>query len=95
MQKIDFVKIDVETFECQVFKGGQSVLTKYRPKMIKSEVWREMTGCTPQEYFGMFKAANYKITKGFDAQGGLHCLAEDESITSARDNDFYICPRDR
>jgi len=63
VQKIDFVKMDVEGFECKVMAGGQSLLTKYRPRLIQSEVWHEMQGCLPQDYLASFARASYKVTK--------------------------------
>merc|ERR1719263_1690757 len=63
VDKIDFVKMDVEGFECQVMAGGQSLLTKFRPRLIQSEVWHDMQGCLPQEYLSGFAKASYSITK--------------------------------
>lgn len=60
---VDFVKMDVEGFECQVMAGGQSLLTKYRPKLIQSEVWPAMQGCQPQDYLAAFAKASYSVTK--------------------------------
>ncbi len=34
LQKIDFIKIDVDGFECQVFRGAIKTLTKFRPHII-------------------------------------------------------------
>jgi len=63
VSQVDFVKMDVEGFECQVMEGGQSLLTKYRPKMIQSEVWHKMQGCLPQDYLASFANASYKVTQ--------------------------------
>jgi len=61
VQKINFVKMDVEGFECQVMAGGQSLLTKFRPRIIQSEVWNKMQGCRPEDYLGSFKKASYTV----------------------------------
>lgn len=63
VDSIDFVKMDVEGFECQVMAGGQSLLTKYRPKLIQSEVWHTMQGCLPQDYLAGFANASYTVAK--------------------------------
>jgi len=63
VSKVDFVKMDVEGFECQVMAGGQSLLTKIRPKLIQSEVWHDMQGCAPEDYLNSFAKASYSVTK--------------------------------
>lgn len=70
IQHLDFLKIDVEGFELNVFKGGRSVLTQLRPKKIMSEVWNsaaqgdpEMQGGTAAEYLDMFRKFNYTISR--------------------------------
>eukprot|EP00035_Acanthoeca_spectabilis_P039492 m.62741 g.62741 ORF g.62741 m.62741 type:complete len:343 (-) comp9625_c1_seq1:276-1304(-) len=47
---VDVVKMDVESFECRAFMGGQSLLTKYHPKRIQVEHgWNGVTEkCLPQ-----------------------------------------------
>jgi FkbM family methyltransferase len=65
--KVDFIKIDVEGYECEVFKGagGAWFLTSYKPRLVKSEVWKDMQRCNSLEYFAMFEDTGYKI--GMDA----------------------------
>ena len=36
-QTVDVAKIDVESFECQVFAGGQTLFTRYRPRFLLAE----------------------------------------------------------
>jgi len=60
---INFVKMDVEGFECQVMAGGQSLLSKYRPRTIQSEVWPDMQGCLPQDYLASFAKASYSVAR--------------------------------
>jgi len=83
-KKIDFVKIDVEGFECQVFKGGDSLLKHYRPRSIQSEVWPKMDHCLPADYLNMFKQANYKVAK---TRG---CEWPDSTL-SGQIQDFFMC----
>ena len=61
-QKIDFVKIDVEGFECKVFKGASKLLQQ-KPRIIQSEVWGTMQGCTPRQYVQLFMDAGYHLTR--------------------------------
>jgi FkbM family methyltransferase len=82
----DFVKLDVEGFECQVMKGAATLLTHIRPKLIQSEVWPKMSGCTSASYLNMYKEANYKVSK---ATG---CSLEDSTLTGQIE-DFYMCRR--
>eukprot|EP00746_Dinoflagellata_sp_MGD_P147756 gnl/MRDRNA2_/MRDRNA2_80073_c0_seq1.p1 gnl/MRDRNA2_/MRDRNA2_80073_c0~~gnl/MRDRNA2_/MRDRNA2_80073_c0_seq1.p1 ORF type:complete len:131 (+),score=29.20 gnl/MRDRNA2_/MRDRNA2_80073_c0_seq1:553-945(+) len=58
---IDFLKIDVEGFEDIVLSGGSLLLSKFKPKKIKSEIWREMKNTTWQQYLQRFKDAGYAI----------------------------------
>lgn len=84
VDKIDFVKMDVEGFECKVMAGGQSLLTKFRPKIIQSEVWPKMQGCQPQDYLADFAKAKYSVNKD------LECTRPDATRPAAIDN-RYMC----
>ena len=61
-QKVDFVKIDVEGFECKVFRGASKLLQQ-KPRIIQSEVWGTMQGCTPRQYVQLFMDAGYHLTR--------------------------------
>eukprot|EP00747_Dinoflagellata_sp_TGD_P104625 gnl/TRDRNA2_/TRDRNA2_169294_c0_seq4.p1 gnl/TRDRNA2_/TRDRNA2_169294_c0~~gnl/TRDRNA2_/TRDRNA2_169294_c0_seq4.p1 ORF type:complete len:271 (+),score=35.61 gnl/TRDRNA2_/TRDRNA2_169294_c0_seq4:38-814(+) len=63
---IDFVKMDVGGYECQVFDGASSIFNKYRPRLIQSEVWGHMSGCQPSEYLHRFEAQGYTVTNSPD-----------------------------
>jgi len=84
LQSIDFVKIDVEGFECQVFEGGKQLLSKFRPKVIQTEVWHEMVGCNPQDYLSMFTSAEYKLFKS----EGCHSPS---TVLSGGIENFWAC----
>merc|ERR1719327_108340 len=84
---IDFVKIDVEGFECQVFKGALSILKHYRPRKIQSEVWSKMQGCVNTDYLNMFKQANYEVAR---TRG---CERPDSSL-SGDIQDFFMCRKE-
>eukprot|EP00928_Gymnodinium_smaydae_P032203 TRINITY_DN23388_c0_g1_i1.p1 TRINITY_DN23388_c0_g1~~TRINITY_DN23388_c0_g1_i1.p1 ORF type:complete len:243 (-),score=39.31 TRINITY_DN23388_c0_g1_i1:186-914(-) len=87
---IEFVKIDVEGAECRVFKGGNSVLDKFRPKFIQTEVWPEMQNCAPADYLQKFKDSKYTIAKGIDG-----CEFPDNSAGNVIDRiqDFFMCSK--
>jgi FkbM family methyltransferase len=59
--RVDLVKIDVEGYEYQVFLGAPNFLTKYQPRLIKSEVWYALSGATGHMYLSMFESAGYKF----------------------------------
>lgn len=49
-KSIDVVKMDVEDFECHVFRGGQSLLEKYQPALLQVETESEaVLKCTEEE----------------------------------------------
>jgi len=81
---IDFVKIDVEGFECQVFKGADSILKQYRPRKIQSEVWPKMQACQNSDYLNMFKQANYEVAKT------RNCESPDATLSGSI-QDFFMC----
>lgn len=86
LTNINFVKIDVEGYECQVLKGGPSLLSQYRPKLIESEVWSTLAGCSVQEYFDLFTHANYAV--GHDAQCQTTARPPSHGIVNV-----YMCAR--
>lgn len=62
-ESIDVVKMDVEDFECHVFRGGQSLLQKYRPGLLQVETENpEVSACVRDE------AARH----GYDLWDGTH-----------------------
>merc|ERR1712113_500623 len=67
-KSVDFVKVDVENFECHVLRGGDGLFTKYSPKFLKFETSiNETRDCV------MNAAAKhgYRI---FDIATGMSCL---------------------
>jgi FkbM family methyltransferase len=65
ISRIDFMKLDIEGYQCEVFRGtGGPVefLRAYKPRLIRSEVWRNMQRCQSIEYFSWFAAAGYHNT---------------------------------
>lgn len=69
--KVDLVKIDVEGYEYQVFAGAPDFLTKYHPRLIKSELWGNMVGSSGVTYLTMFETAGYKFFSDANCQTPL------------------------
>merc|ERR1719440_915555 len=61
ISKVDFVKLDVEGYECEVLKGSGDFLTAYHPRLVKNEVWQSMERCNSTEYFRLFENAGYRF----------------------------------
>jgi hypothetical protein len=82
LMQIDFMKMDVEGFECQVIEGAQNLLSSIRPRLIQSEVWPQMYGCTHKAYFDNFLKAKYQVTKD------MKCQVPDLSDSTVIENRF-------
>ncbi|CAE7828905.1 unnamed protein product [Symbiodinium sp. CCMP2592] len=86
-QQVSFVKVDVEGFECHVWKGAKKLL-KQRPRLIQSEVWGTMQGCTPTEYLKLFRDAGYRAKKD------VRCRADASwsgPKRAAAIEDYFMC----
>ena len=86
-QPVKFVKIDVEGFECHVWRGASELL-KQRPRLIQSEVWGNMRDCTPAEYLQLFKDANYEV------KADVHCQQDAPENGPTRNGEivnYWMC----
>jgi len=99
ISKVDFVKLDVEGYECQVLKGAGDFLKTLKPRLIKSEVWKEMVRCDSLEYFRMFENTGYRF--GMDEDPGCteKRWTEDPDWANttkfwAAGANFYMCKAD-
>lgn len=63
VDKIDFIKIDVEGSECQVLEGAPNLMSRYKPKLIQSEVLADTKVCDPKQYLALFRQASYHVKK--------------------------------
>jgi len=86
IEKVDFVKIDVEGYECEVFKGSGDFLKTHQPRRIKSEAWQSMEHCNSKQYLESFEDAGYRIGYIDDP----HCTKK-EVIDKGHGGDFYMC----
>jgi len=63
LQKIDFIKLDVDGFELKVLKGANNILRRFKPKMLIElcpHVLKEHNSSL-EEYFEILKKYNYQI----------------------------------
>jgi len=77
LKRVDFVKLDVDGYECKVLRGAQAVLNEHKPVIIMElapYVLRE-TGHTLEELLSILGAMGYEL---FRLQGGrLPSLVQD------------------
>jgi len=64
LQRVDFMKVDVEGAEMRVFRGAQATLEKCRP-VVLSELSPDMlkrgSDVTPEAVFSLFETMGYRI----------------------------------
>jgi len=86
LQTLDFVKLDVEGYECEVLKGAPDFLTKFAPRLVKTEVWEHLERCEATEYLTKFVQADYALAR----DAGCTELAEDLLHAGG---DYYACKK--
>ena len=84
--KVDFVKIDVEGYECHVFKGAKKLLAQ-KPRLIRTETKGHMADCNPFEYVQIFLDASYKVKTDAKCQNQADGLPFLQTQTS----DYWMC----
>jgi len=88
MSEVDFVKMDIEGYECEALRGAGDFLKTYHPRLVKSEVWQSMERCSCMEFFSMFQDADYRIAKDDDPACSESLTAEEQL---AWGGNFYMC----
>jgi FkbM family methyltransferase len=63
IDKVDFVKIDVEGYESQVLEGAPNFLAEYHPRLFKLEVWNNSFGFNGSYFLDQFGRAGYNFFK--------------------------------
>jgi len=77
---VDLVKIDVEGYESQVIAGGHKLLSDYRPRRVKAEVWNNSFGSSGQNFLSTFENAGYKFFKDGKCQTAIDAKSELKGI---------------
>ena len=83
--KVDFIKIDVEGYECHVFRGAKKLLAQ-KPRLIQTEMKWDIAGCTPSEYAQMFLDASYRVKTDAKCQNEARRLPVQPQTW-----DFWMC----
>merc|ERR1711957_479 len=86
---VDFVKMDTEGYECMVMQGAPTLLTKFRPRLIKSEVWSDESDCHggAEGFLDMFTSGKaYKVSKTLGCN-----KAQPWNSTEGHIQDYYMC----
>jgi len=60
VERVDFVKMDVEGYELQVLQGAPNLFSKFHPRIFKSEVWGSMIGGEGIQFINILDAAGYQ-----------------------------------
>lgn len=86
LKKIDFLKIDVEGYECEVLKGAPQFLANFAPKLVKTEVWPHLERCEPVEYL-----TNY-LNTGYTLARDVACVDVQTDLAHAG-GDYFLCKK--
>lgn len=90
-ERIDFLKVDVEGAELAVFRGGASLIDRWRPTIVfefgtgSSEYY----GCGPDSMFAFFERLGYGLWRLADRLEGRPALTRDELDDEYRSNRTY------
>jgi FkbM family methyltransferase len=82
VDRVDFVKIDVEGSEPRVLAGARATLERHRP-LLQLEVepdWLHRQGTSLEEVFHLLGAANYDVWTFDRTSGTLRRLREDDTV---------------
>lgn len=88
LERLDFVKCDVEGFESVVFGHMQGIIEKFRP-MVQSELSGHENR---KKVIDLFRKLNYQVLILDHAKGVLTVASEEQCQTAQQD--FYFQPND-
>lgn len=96
IQRLDFLKIDIQGYELPALKGAIGLLKKFKP-IVLSEFWPEglkINNVSPQEYIDFFYHIGYEIYSidSFYSDSQVIKIEEKslESLLNTTDNDKNI-----
>jgi len=64
LERVDFIKVDVEGAEMRVFRGAQTTLERCRPVVLSElspDMLRRGSDSTPEAVFSLFRTMSYRI----------------------------------
>jgi Methyltransferase FkbM domain len=80
LKRVDFIKIDVDGFECHVLKGGIDTLSKFRPVIIMELAPYTLTerGRSLEELLDILQSLDYRLYyKGKRLLAGIRAMIPD------------------
>merc|ERR1719476_782350 len=94
-QEFDFVKIDVEGYENMVFEGAGEFLSKYHPRIIKTEAWPKMVGPDGEmsgvQYLERFEKAGYRLFRSPDCTTPMNNTESMVELAMRETTDIFAC----
>lgn len=84
-QRIGFIKIDVEGYECRVLQGGAKTFARTPPRFLMSEIWSDEVGCSAADYLSLLRKLGYAVGLNKTISSGF--LASESDTASAKDFD--------
>jgi FkbM family methyltransferase len=94
LERLDFIKIDVEGAELSVVRGGAGAIGRLRPVIAfenEGEVSAKRYNYTREEFFGVFEQLNYSL---FDILGCPHLPSDWDLKRKAMPWNFVAVPRE-
>jgi FkbM family methyltransferase len=86
LQQVDFVKIDVEGYECEVLRGAPNFISQFAPRKVKMEVWNLMERCSPAEFI-----TNNFWNNGYTVSHDVNCAVPEWDIAKVPGEEVYAC----
>lgn len=93
LERVDFVKCDVEGMELRVLRGAEQVLERFAPELLLEidERWTDRYGYRASEIFAFLDERGYDYLPIVD--GDLVRRSADAATDVARTSDFLFIPR--
>jgi len=92
IEKVDFMKVDVEGYEWEVLQGVKQTLLKWKPKIIleySPDLYNKINDSTAQSIFTFLKELNYTIVD-VDNDGSKYDVVNDfNQIKNVQQTNLY------